>query len=546
MKIIVSLIFITIFAFINVNATEEIIKKKFQTPSGDVYVLHNQDTGEVELSFKGETEIISDFNKLNNDTIKEILKKYNINENQLKIIKKKQENKFNILTLKPFIFLAIIIIAVIISLNKESPDQESNTKPKKSKNKNQSRIDEFIEKSNDKNKDKERNDEFLYDDESYETWDTDDFEEDLKIKVEEKIHEKNPYYFVSAFGKLNFNEENFKSTEKENDQAKFTVYAFDITDKDNEIVLQGLIDQYKDENLLLSLNRKMEVKSGYGYFEWTPIFLFPKSIIVPPYRGERKIKFVVNASKVNAKFEQGKITNKKDFYFLTETILDINFQDPGYLEEDKYEDEVNEKIVQLGLAIAYSENEINHKGVETIKSWINEKVIWKSYLSENTEEESENKIKYSFLLKNTYELLKNKKLSLSEMVKELNYKSNISKRYDTMNLLLNIAGSDDRLSTEEDKLLNKTARALELDMDRFQQMKTSTIANIDTIADTNEENEDTIFNFSSNMTNEDKCKKLRKEYTRWNSQTNNSNEKIRNQARKMVELTANLRKKYNC
>ena len=115
-----------------------------------------------------------------------------------------------------------------------------------------------------------------------------------------------------------------------------------------------------------------------------------------------------------------------------------------------------------------------------------------------------------------------------------------------MNLLLNIAGSDDRLSKEEDKLLNNTARALELDLDRFQQMKTSTIANIDTIDESDEDNEDNIFNFSKDMTDADKCKKLREEYTRWNRQTNNSNEKIRNQARKMVELTANLRKKYNC
>ena len=227
-------------------------------------------------------------------------------------------------------------------------------------------------------------------------------------------------------------------------------------------------------------------------------------------------------------------------------MLNLNFQDPGYLEEDKYEDEVNEKIVQLGLAVAYSENKINQKGVEAIKTWINQKVIWKHYFAENTEEENENKIKYSFLLKNTYELLKNKKLSLSEIVKELNYKSNASKRYDAMNLLLNVAGSDERLSAEEDKLLNKTARALELDMGRFQQMKTSTIANIDTIDEANEENEDTIFNFSPDMTNEEKCKKLRQEYTFWNRQTNNSNEKIRNNAKKMVGLTANLRKKYNC
>ena len=97
----------------------------------------------------------------------------------------------------------------------------------------------------------------------------------------------------------------------------------------------------------------------------------------------------------------------------------------------------------------------------------------------------------------------------------------------------------------EDKLLNKTAAALELDLERFQQMKTSTIANIETV-EGDEDNEDTIFNFTPGMTDKDKCKKLRIEYTRWNRQTNNSSEKIRIQAKKMTELAANLRKKYNC
>ena len=484
----------------------------------------------------------------NDEQLNEFLKKNKISRKHLDLIKKKQEKKFDIQKLKPFIFLALIIFFVISSLNSETI--ENTTKPKKSKNNNQSRIDEFIKKSNKKNIDKEREDEFSYDDDykEYEdeaAWDAAGIG-DLKIKVEEKIDENRPFYFISGIGNLNFKDKDFKLIEKENDQAKFTVYAFDITDNEKEVALQGLTDPYKDENYILSSTRNMESKPGYGYTDWTPIFIFPKSLVIPPYRGERKIKFVVSATKINAKFEKGKIVNNKDFYFSTEAILNLNFQEPGYLEEDQYEDEVNEKIVQLGLAVAYSEKKINQRGVEAIKTWINQKVIWKHYFAENTEEENENKIKYSFLLNNTYELLKNKKLSLSEIVKELNYKSNISKRYDAMNLLLNIAGSDDRLSAEEDKLLNKTARALELDMDRFQQMKTSTIANIDTIDDTDETSEDTIFNFSADMTNEEKCKKLRLEYTRWNRQTNNSNEKIRNQAKKMVELTASLRKKYNC
>ena len=526
MKLIISLFFILILTSFNSNAAD--------TPA---------DTFDKQLEdyIEGKNNKLPDTNIFNNEQLNEFLKKNKISNKQFELIKKREEKKFDIQKLKPFLFLAIIIFAVFSSLNRET--RENTTKPKKSKNRNQSRIDEFINKSNKKNKDKQREDEFSYDEEDYK----DELEtRDLKIKIEERIDENKPYYFISGIGNLNFKDKDFKSIEKENNQVKFTVYVFDVTDKEKEVVLQGLTEPFKDENYLLSSTRNIETKLGYGYFEWTPIFLFPKSIVVPPYRGERKIKFVVSATKINAKFEQGKIISNKDFYFSTEAVLNLNFQDPGYLEEDKYEDEVNEKIVQLGLAVAYSENKINQKGVEAIKTWINQKVIWKHYFAENTEEENENKIKYSFLLKNTYELLKNKKLSLSEIVKELNYKSNTSKRYDAMNLLLNVAGSDERLSSEEDKLLNKTARALELDMDRFQEMKTSTIANIDTIDGTNEENENTIFNFSPDMTSEEKCKKLRQEYTRWNRQTNNSNEKIRNQAKKMVELTANLRKKYNC
>ena len=503
MRIIFSLIFIIFLSSTNINAAET------NTPKLDKKQL--------------------------NEFVKK-LKQEKIRPNNIE-----KEKKFNIQKFKPFIFLAIVMFFVISSLSRET--KENTTKPKKSKNKN---VDKEIEDEFSYN-DEERDDGYYDESDHYVT-----SPKDLKIKIEEKIIENNPYYAVMAFGDITwyFEEDFFNSIKKENDQVKFTIYAFDVTeeetDKEKNIALQCLTDPFKDENNLLSSARNMEVKVGYAYDIWTPMFFFPKSIVVPPYRGERKIKFVLSATKINAKFEQGKTVRKKDLYLSTETILNLNFQEPGYLEENKYEEEVNEKIVQLGLAVAYSEKKINQRGVEVIKTWINQNIIWKHYFAENTEEENENKIKYSFLLNNTYELLKNKQLSLSEIVKKLNYKSNVSKRYDAMNLLLNVAGSDDRLSSEEDKLLNKTARALELDMDRFQQMKTSTIANIDTVDDTNEENEDTIFNFSSDMTNEEKCKKLRLEYTRWNRQTNNSNEKIRNQAKKMVELTASLRKKYNC
>ena len=484
--------------------------------------------------------------QLDNKQLQEIIKKLP-RENSLT---QNPSNEDWFKKLRPFIVPLLIVLYLIFR-----SDDKATEKPKKKRN-NQSKIDEFIRRSNEKNKnqnnksedefEKNFNDYFGIEKNQKDDQPKSSFKDNLRIKIEERQHDNSPWYFILGFGTFNLESKYFKLIDKDDNEAKFTFYVLDITDEKNEIALQGLIDPFKDENYLLSMNRSMRVEPGYGYFEWTPMFLFPKTQLIPPYRGERKLKFKLFMTNKKAKFEKGNIINKKDLYYSTEFIFNLNFEEPGYLEEDQYEDEVNEKIVQLGLAVAYSEKKINQKGVEAIKSWINQKVILKNYFLENTEEENKNKIKYSFLLKNTYELLKNNKLSLSEIVKELNHKSTSSKKYDAMNLLLNIAGSDDRLSSEEDKLLNQTARALELDMERFQQMKTSTIANIDNIEENNDDSEETIFNFSPDMSNADKCKKLREEYTRWNRQTNNSNQNIKNQAKKMVELTAKLRKKYNC
>ena len=499
--------------------------------SSNLYALENSRDNIIKLKDNTQTETP----KLSNEQLQDLTKKLSSEDSVTQ--SKSSEGWFQ--KLRPFIVpLIIVLILISRTINETGDKPKKNPKTKSTR----SQTEEFIKKHNEDHKNnkiiKTKNNEEYEDEWNY---DQDELEQ-LRIKIKEQQVEDLKVYDVEALGILGFTQEQIDQTENENEEAKFTCYVFDVTDENNEIALQGLTDQYRDDKFLLQSSRNMKVGLGYAYNMWTPMFRFPVSIVIPPNRGKRKLKFVVSATKLNAEFDNGKIKNKKDLYFEVETLFYLNFEEPGYLDAEQYEGDINEKIVQLGMAVAYSEKKINTQGIEAIKRWINTEIIWKNYFEETIDQ----KIKYSFLLKNTHELLKNNKLSLSEIVKEINYKSSVSKRYDAMNLLLNVAGSDDRLSKEEDKLLNNTARALELDLSRFQQMKTSTIANIETIEESYEDSEETIFNFSKDMTDAEKCKKLREEYTRWNRQTNNSNEKIRNQARKMVELTANLRKKYNC
>ena len=48
------------------------------------------------------------------------------------------------------------------------------------------------------------------------------------------------------------------------------------------------------------------------------------------------------------------------------------------------------------------------------------------------------------------------------------------------------------------------------------------------------------------MSKEEKCKALRKEFSKWNAQTNNNDVTIRKRAKQLVELAAKLRTEYNC
>ena len=505
-----------LFIFTNLHASED---KKFD-------FIEDKKVKEYLKNFEKNNDRQFDF--IDDKKIREFLQNKN---NSFEKYEEKAEFSEFFKKLRPFIVPLLIVLYLIFRSDSKTEDRpKKNTKTRNTR----SRTEDFVKKHNEDHKiaDKDYEDEWNYDQQELNS---------LQIKIEKQQVESLKVFDVMAFGMLGFTKDQIDQTKLEKEEAKFTCYVFDITDKDNEIPLQGLTDPYKDDSFLLSSNRNMKVGIGFAYNEWTPMFRFPVHLVVPPYRGKRKIKFIVSATKINAQFENGLIKKKKDLYFDLETIFELNFEEPGYLEAKEYDSEVDEKIVQLGMALAYSEKKINTTGIEAIKNWINFEVLYKDFSSF-----TDQKVKYSFLLKNTHQMLKDNKLSLSEIVKEINFKSSISKRYDAMNLLLNIAGSDDRLSKEEDKLLNNIARALELDLNRFQEMKTSTIANIETIDQSDEDNEETIFNFSKDMTDADKCKKLREEYTRWNRQTNNSNEKIRNQARKMVELTANLRKKYNC
>ena len=511
----------------------------------------------TDKKIKSSEELRKSFEKINtSEELRKSFEKFKIERKIRTNYKRTQGDQFKkiLRDLKPF--LIFIFIIIMVAATRSGRDEDSKKEGEQLDDSSDSTLQKAIKRFKKKKKEEADKDE--------DDWKADKVNEDdsdwlsgqepLKIKVVKEIIDKFLSYVVKGKGGIFIDN---KLLKKDDNKVKFSIYVFDITDPKNKVPLTSSSKGWYDEEYILCNSREMEITHGAGYWVWSPMFYFPELVVVPPYQGKRKLEFKLYATSLNTKFSKGSpvVKNKKTktdaAYLIISTKMEIEFDEPGYEEVKEFVDDVNEHTVQLGLALASSDGQMDQREINIVKEWVDKQYHWSMfdylYIDDEKSKDKQNKekIKFSFVLKNTHNQLRDNQLSMSEIVKGLNTKATRIQKYDAVQLLLNIAGSDEKLSIKEDQLLNKTARALNLDIEQFQKMKNAAIANIENIEHSEQMNE-SIFNITESMPNAEKCKLLRKEYTRWNAQTNNANEKLRTKAKKMVELAAELRKKYKC
>jgi tellurite resistance protein len=203
-------------------------------------------------------------------------------------------------------------------------------------------------------------------------------------------------------------------------------------------------------------------------------------------------------------------------------------------------DKVEDLTIKLGMCMAAVDGHLDQKELNVIKGWV------KNLTNLLEEDKAEERKKYfSKFVKSAYAAAKDKKVSLSNLVKEFNDIASKSQKYTAMQLLLDISGADGTLSKEEDVFINKIAKTTGINLATFKEMKNKVIANVDNI-DLSEKPSEESFGVTEDMDDKQKCKVLRKEFTKWNGQTNHNNIKKRKRAKEMVKIIANLRKQYNC
>ena len=368
---------------------------------------------------------------------------------------------------------------------------------------------------------------------------------DLRIHIQSDTLDGQKYVSVYGIGPVTIQS---KKLELDSFKAKMSVYVSDITDK--PIFLKCTNKNYSDQNSLLSSSYNLDIPVGAEYYEYTKIASFPKNLVIPAKKGKRNLQFKVYFTNLDMIFENGvpKEDKKNKVYISKSVEKQINHKEPGFLETEKYNEIVLKNSANLAIHLANLENKINQAEINIIKYWLRDKYGWGLFdyfdLDESEEVKSK-KAELSFFLSQSCLKAENKKLDFNSIISDLNEKANYSQKYEIINLLLNVASSDEKLGIKEDKFVNEIAQGLNLDLNYFQQIKNIAIANIPNI-EQSETLDISVFNLTEDMTKEQKCLKLRQEYSKWNRQTNNSNENIRNRAKKMVEYAAEMRKKYGC
>lgn len=375
--------------------------------------------------------------------------------------------------------------------------------------------------------------------------------------------------------------DSFPNTYKFEENSVFLkVYAFDVTDLDQEKYedIYYETDDYEDNPKLdnyLRDNCNVIKTNNLDWSEGSSILVqkkllnpnedppekiaFPFSVMNFPKAGKRKIAFrsfickkdlkfhetegrPLNGSFVNYRPEHYKLSPHSDLfdeYDLYPEILGYNsaeieaeYKQPGYLGVNRQK--LDSLIIPLGFHVAQIKNDLE-KSFKIIKDKI-------EYKGDRSLEGGINQV---INLKKYYDLSKSSKIKPDDYLKSIKNFAKINERYEVINLLLNIATDDQTLTATENKFIDHVADKLELNQNKYLEIKKIETASLKFV-DFGDKADESIFGLTNEMDTKEKCTLLRKEYSRWNSQTNNNDKMKRDRAKEMVKLIANLRKQYNC
>ena len=323
----------------------------------------------------------------------------------------------------------------------------------------------------------------------------------------------------------------------------FVTSVFDNTSGEYEPVI-SVIEAFQETGNVV-YQHKIEVgnmKPDHGFLSWVRLGVILPDILQPPYGGDREMVAIIRMVDLN---DIPDITH--GFHepehpgLLWQKVLPFSytFAAKGYCEAEEHREEARALALKLGMAVAMADGSLSDSEGVVLKEWIARMI--KPFSGEKLEALKQ---LYNKAMKDAFLGLRSGNLSLSSITMRLNEISELTTKYEVIELCFDVLAADGVADTEEIKMIRKVAEALELDIDEIEKMRDHAIIGLDASASTHASIED-FLGIESDWDTEQIKRHLRAEFQKWNNRLNTLSEgDERTNAQRMLDLVAEARKKY--
>ncbi len=322
----------------------------------------------------------------------------------------------------------------------------------------------------------------------------------------------------------------------------FVVSLFDYTNNEYDFVISSLeFQQEKTTTIFQHICQAGSISPNQGFKNWVKVATFYPDSLTAQMKGSRTIKALVRAMSDSEipKIEYGLSEEGTEIFSLASKTEIIYFKEKGYVEAHRERQEAKEIIVKIAVAIANYESEMSTAEGRVIQFWVREQIE-----SVSASDREDIKEKLNGALKSSFLEATSGDLDIDELVSELAALELLSLNKSLIELLINVAGANEAISTTLMTRVRAIGSQLNIDYEDIKAMSDKAFLESSNIQHT-EDSLEGILGIDPDWTKEQTLAHLRTEFAKWNGRIQSlEDEDEKNKAQSMLDAIAAARKKY--
>ena len=327
----------------------------------------------------------------------------------------------------------------------------------------------------------------------------------------------------------------------------YSLSIFDATDPSNlEPIICTIDDFCEPHSSAFQVSGVLgQLKPNMGLIRWVRMGAAIPSILVAPYSGERTLRVVVRLYNTTSPpdINLGFVDRDSGEMIVTRWFdVSYNFENVGYVENAERRRLLRPLYVKLAMAVAFADGDFHESEGKLIQEWVGRQL---AMLSESNRELV--KSSCNDALREAFAQGQAGTLSLTSICEEIVEVTDLSQRYEAIELCLEVMAADGKADASELDVIKRVAAVFELDVEELQRLKDQKLIALDT-SDAFESSFDGMndaLGIDPNWSDVTIRKHLRDEFKRWNGRLNNLSdpaERANVQAR--LELISKARQHY--